>query len=214
MNLSFLEKTEGDTRHFSYFLHRKGGNILFNPIDDAAFLKKSKPMFDAAGGVKWIFLTHGGDACPAARYVHDQYGATLYGHDVWDADKAKVRSKVPIGAKFSGNHVFEKEIEVIDATGHCPYFHAFLFKAGGKTHLLTSDMLEGRAGGKWAVNVPERLVRQGIDSLERLFGMDFDFLCPSFAHKEWDMPLKLGPTDRRELKESLLAVLRKKHKIK
>ena len=207
-----FEIVKGEKIYFSYLWKRSEGNIMFNHIPNAEFWKTKLNEIGKIGGIKWVYITHAGDADEGTLLFHKTFGTELVGEE-YEGEKARKKSKVPHRKTILPNSSPEKGLKCISAPGHCPSFIAFKIKGPKSTCVFTSDMFHKFDKNKWKVTIPERLALTGIKSINNIFDEEFDMLLPGLAGSGLRGPYKMNKHGRKELKDILQNALRKKYKI-
>ena len=144
--------------HYSYFLKRDGGNLLFHPLKKTSELKKYAALFEEHGGIKLQLLTHDAEASASCEWVQQCYGAGLYFH-VADKPHLKQKTKCPISTAFSARHQLDDGIEAIPLSGHTLGFTAYRLVME-RVFLFIGDFLVPKRG-KWTANVRKLLMPVG-----------------------------------------------------
>ena len=197
---------------YSYLWVGPGGNILFNHIPDVGFWKKQMAELRKLGGVRWVYMTHSGDADAGSTLMHAAFGTELAGTEQ-GGEKAVKKCKVPIGKVLPFEVTSEKGLKCIPAPGHADFFFVFLIKAGKRRCLFTSDMFHQAAQDVWKVKIPERRALVGLESIGRMFEEKVDLLLPGLSGAAVRGPYALDAKGRPVLRERLEGALRKKYKM-
>lgn len=181
-------------RHYSYFLKRDGGNLLFHPLKKTSELRKSAELFDGHGGIKLQILTHGAEASSTCEWIHQRYGAGLYFHH---ADKPHVlrKTKCPIATAFATGHQVDEGLEAVPLSGHTLGFTAYRLISPSGVFLFIGDFLVPKEG-VWIANVYKLLMPVGIANLNELKRIGFDYLLPNKSKGPGQPPFKMGPAER------------------
>lgn len=192
--------------HYSYFLKRDGGNLLFHPLKKTSELKKYAALFEEHGGIKLQLLTHDAEASASCEWVQQCYGAGLYFH-VADTPHLKQKTKCPISTAFSARHQLDDGIEAIPLSGHTLGFTAYRLVTE-RVFLFIGDFLVPKRG-KWTANVRKLLMPVGIANLNLLKTLDFDYLLPNKSKGPERPPFALAPAERESSIDAAIAGLMK-----
>jgi len=199
---------KAESSHYSYFLKRDSGNLLFHPLKEAAELKKCSRLFDESGGIKLQLLTHDAEASSSCDWVHERYGAGLYCNAA-DTPHLVRKTRCPIANAFSGAHRISNDLEAIPLTGHTLGFTAFRLVHRDGVFLFIGDLLVPKAG-IWAANVRRQLMPAGIRNLKLLKKLEFDYLLPNKSKGPLQPPFRLVGPSRETAIDNAIRVLQKK----
>ena len=194
-------------KHYSYFLVRPEGNILFHPLKKTSLLKQHEPLFVECGGIKLQLLTHDAEASPSCEWVHQRFGAGLYFHSS-DAPQVTRKTNCPVTFAFSSRHHVYNGLEAIPLTGHTLGFSAYKLTTPNATFLFTGDFLT-RAEHGWIANVHKLLMQVGIANLDALKTSAFDAVLPNVSKGHAAPPFYLSPDERLRAIDGAIARLTK-----
>jgi hypothetical protein len=207
-----FEFKDGGKSYFSYLWRRSEGNILFNHISLSDFWRSNLKEIEKLGGLKWVYLTHAGDADEGTYLFHKAFGTKMAGTE-YEGEKVRKKCKAPLGKIIPSSTNYENGVKCIFAPGHCHTFTAFKFGDQRYPCVYTSDMFYQASQNKWKVTVPERLAKVGIESLSNIFDEKFEYLLPGLSAESIPGPYKLNAKGRAEMKASLQDTLRRKYKM-
>lgn len=160
---------------YTYFLVRSRGNCLFHGPHPAAFYREQRGFFDAHGGIALQVCSHPGDVSESADLIEEIWGAPLYVNR-WDA-RAVSESLGRTIEGFVENVGPGRDLTAIYTPGHSLGFHSFRWSGAQGSYLFASHLIERRASG-WTFALHPILKDAGLRALERLHGIDVDFLLP------------------------------------
>jgi glyoxylase-like metal-dependent hydrolase (beta-lactamase superfamily II) len=207
-----FEREKTDKILYAYFWKKPSGNILFNHIPDPSFWTPRLKALEKAGGIRWLYLTHSGDAGKGMEPLHKAFGMETVA-SATGGEKVRKLHKVPLGKILLHETRSIDGIKCIFAPGHADLFYVFKFKAGAKTCLFTSDMFMQASPGTWKVKIPERLKEKGMETLGAIFDERFDLLLPGLSGSGAGGPYEAGAKDRKEWREKLQTALAKKYRM-
>jgi len=193
--------------HYSYFLKRDGGNLLFHTLKKTSELKKHPALFEEHGGIKLQVLTHDAEASASCEWVHQHFGAGLYLH-ASDAPRVARKTRCPVAHAFSSAHRVFGGLDAIPLSGHTLGFTAYKLSTKEATYLFIGDFLVPKSGA-WKANVSKLLVPVGIANLNLLKTLDFDYLLPNKSKGHARPPFVLGPAERESAIDAAIAGLMK-----
>jgi glyoxylase-like metal-dependent hydrolase (beta-lactamase superfamily II) len=178
----------------AFLLEGEPDNVL---IYGAPALADPAAGFAALGGAGRQYLGHWHEAALGGGLP----GVPLHVHA---RDRDETASRARVEATFSERARLREDLEAIPIPGHTPGSSAFLWDAGGRRVLFTSDSVLLR-GEEWVAAVLESSDREPyVESLERLRALDFDVLVPwvSTAGSPW-----WAATGREDARRRLGAIL-------
>src|SRR5215469_714159 len=143
-------------KHYSYFLARPAGNLLFHPLKKTSLLKRFENWFAESGGIALQVLTHDAEASKSCDWMYQRFRAGLYLH-ASDLPNVVRKSTCPVAKAFSSGHRLDDEVEAIPLSGHTLGFTAFRIKTPSGVFLLTGDFLVPTRAG-WTANVYKLLM--------------------------------------------------------
>ena len=192
--------------HYSYFLKRDGGNLLFHPLKKTSQLKKHAALFEEHGGIKLQVLTHDAEASASCEWVHQRFGAGLYFHGA-DMPHLKRKTRCPITTAFSARHQLDQGLEAIPLSGHTLGFTVYRLVTE-RVFLFIGDFLVPKSGA-WTANVYKLLMTVGIANLNLLKALDYDYLLPNKSKGPERPPFVLAPAERESAIDAAIAGLMK-----
>ena len=193
--------------HYSYFLKRDGGNLLFHPLKKTSQLKNHAALFARHGGIKLQVLTHDAEASASCEWVHQRFGAGLYFH-ASDAPHVARKTRCPIAHAFSSGHRVFDGLDAIPLSGHTLGFTAYKLSTTEATYLFIGDFLVPKSGA-WTAKIRKLLMPVGIANLNLLKTLDFDFLLPNGSKGPERPPFVLAPAERERAIDAAIAGLMK-----
>lgn len=178
----------------SYFVRHPEGNWL---IDSPRFTRHLVDNFTAAGGLKYIFLSHRDDVADAAKYARE-FGAQRIIHRL--ELHAQPDSEIVIDGTDSVSVM--PDFVVIPTPGHtrghcCLLYRRFLFTGDHldwDREVRTLDASESYCWYSWP---------QQVQSLARLLDYSFEWVLPGHGRR-----VKLSPNAMREELAKLVARIR------
>jgi glyoxylase-like metal-dependent hydrolase (beta-lactamase superfamily II) len=194
--------------HYSYFLERDDGNILFHPLKKTAELKKCEVFFAERGGIKLQMLTHDAEASASCEWIQRRFGAGLYVHSA-DTPHLVRKTSCPIAHAFSSSHLISDGFEAIALTGHTLGFTAYRLKTGESVFLFIGDFLVPKKG-IWTARVRKLLMPVGIANLGVVKNLEFDFLLPNQSKGAERPPFRLASPEREKAIDKAIAELKRK----
>ena len=162
-------------RHYCYLIPGAAGNVMLHPPDAPSFFEQCRALIDAAGGVRWIFLTHDGDDSAGRAIATDIWRAEVLAHE------AELARLAITGRGFSQDHDLDARLSVIVLPGHTAGYSCLRRRAagGGAQFFAGHLMIRGARGWSGAASAP--LFMQSLASLRRLADLDLDALMPEHA---------------------------------
>jgi glyoxylase-like metal-dependent hydrolase (beta-lactamase superfamily II) len=184
----------------AFLLEGEPDNVL---IYGVPAIVEAEAGFAAVGGAARQYLGHWHEAALGGGLP----GVPIHVHA---RDRAQAANRARVEATFSEPGRLGEDLEAIPIPGHTPGSTAFLWEAGGRRVLFTSDTVYLR-GGEWVAAVLEGSSDRGayVESLELLRTLDFDVLVPwvSTAGSQWWAAT--GRDDARRRLEAILARVRR-----
>src|SRR5215472_7645483 len=171
------ENPKSELKHYSYFLVRPEGNLLFHPLKKMTLLKRHESFFAEWGGIALQILTHDAEASSSCEWIHQRFGAGLYFHSS-DTPHVARKTKCPIAHAFSSAHRVFDGLEAIPLTGHTLGFTAYRLTTPNAIFLFTGDSLTPTNDG-WVANVYKLLMQVGIANLNAMKSFSFDAVLPN-----------------------------------
>jgi hypothetical protein len=169
--------TGGYSELYAYFLVRPAGNCLFHGPHPATFYREQRDFFDAHGGIALQVCSHTGDVSQSADLIEETWGAPLY-INRWDARGVSEQLGRTVEG-FVENVGPGPDLGAIYTPGHSLGFHSFRWSGAQGSYLFASHLIERRASGsRWIFALHPILKDAGLRALERLRGIDVDFLLP------------------------------------
>jgi glyoxylase-like metal-dependent hydrolase (beta-lactamase superfamily II) len=181
-------------RHYSYFLIRPEGNLLFHPLKKTSVLRRYEDWFSEQGGVDIQVLTHGAEASRSCDWIYKRFGAGLHFH-VSDTSQVARKTSCPVARAFSSGHQVGSEVIALPLSGHTLGFTAYKIKVPKRTFLVTGDFLMP-TGSAWIARVRKGLMSAGIANLNAMKAIDFDAVLPNMSKGPSTPPFALSLKER------------------
>ena len=161
------------SKYISFFVQRRGGNLLFPCVSAHGSIKGSFDALDDMGGVS---LQAVGDMHFAAQY-NDEIAAR---YDIplrcSDGEYPDIKRKVERVEAFRfERHELVPGVTVIPTPGHRPHAVSFLVTLRKKRYLFAGDSLY-HDGERWRVFTNKKQRKTMLATLDMLMGEPFDVL--------------------------------------
>lgn len=189
-----------DTKYVSFFVKRRGGNLLFPCFGSHSSIEGSFDDIDRMGGLELQLI---GDMHFAAKYNDDVYAR--FGIDALcsDVEAADVKRKVKHVATFPyERHTLAPRVEAIPTPGHRVGAVCYLVTLGKRRYLFAGDTLY-HDGESWRVYTNKKQRKQMIETLGLLADLDFDVLLANTRANNPVCHVALSATARRRLMEGI-----------
>lgn len=185
-----------DTKYVSFFVKRRGGNLLFPCFSSHSSIEGSFDDIDRMGGLGLQLI---GDMHFAAKYnddVHARFGTDALCSEIEAADvKRKARHVTTFPYV---RHALAPRVEAIPTPGHRPGAVSYLVTLGKRRHLFAGDTLY-HDGKRWRVYTNKKQRRQMIETLALLAELDFDVLLANTRASNPVCHVELDAAARRRL---------------
>ncbi len=185
-----------DTKYVSFFVKRRGGNLLFPCFASHSSIEGSFDEIERMGGLSFQLI---GDMHFAAKYnddVHARFGTDALCSEIEAAD---VKRKVKHVSTFPfERHALAPRVEAIPTPGHRPGAMSYLVTLGKRRYLFAGDTLY-HDGKRWCVYTNKKQRKQMIETLRFLADLNFDVLLANTRANNRISHVELDEAGRRRL---------------